>query len=95
MYLECYLCSCCFFRTASNLCSSASFRPSSASVAVANVQLFKPIGVKSRSGGFDQDGQEFCDVHVMCTCGCFDDFILMKHTSWCLHADCKRRFGTG
>ena len=52
-------------------------------------------GVKSRSGGFDQDGQEFCDVHVMCTCGCFDDFILMKHTSWCLHADCKRRFWTG
>lgn len=83
-----YLCSC--RRTASNLCSSASFRPSSASVAVANLQLFKPSSLQAY----------WCQVSVrwlwpgrvrVLRCARY----VMKHTSWCLHADCKRRFWTG
>ena len=86
-----YLCSC--RRTASNLCSSASFRPSSASVALANVQLFKPIGLLVSNPGqvaLTRTGKSF----VMCNvCGLVD--VVMKHTSRCLNADSKRRFWTG
>ena len=78
MYLQCCR------RTASNLYSSASFRPSGCCSLL--VQLFKPIGVKSGQVALTRTAK----ILVMCTVSGLVD-VVMKHFSCMLIA--KASFG--